>query len=156
MNNLFSITHSITQITDLFSRKNQKKHNPIKTTAWIIVIGFIFVFSCIAIVYNTYFRETGTIAYIYQDGICIYSIDLSTVTESKSFVITGEQGNNTILIEEGKICISEADCPDQVCVRSGWLTNSVAPIVCLPHKLVISLVSEDNTNTSLELDGVAK
>lgn len=33
----------------------------------------------------------------------------------------------------------EADCPDQVCVHAGWLTDSAAPIVCLPHRLVIRL-----------------
>lgn len=126
----------------------------IKTKTWIIIIGLLLVLSCTAILYTTCFHTTGTIAYIYQDGECIRSIDLSKITEPETFTITGENGSNTILIEQGKICISEADCPDQVCVKSGWLTY-VTPIVCLPHKIVISLESKEENN-SLELDGVAQ
>ena len=48
-------------------------------------------------------------------------------------------GSNTILVQPGRICVSEADCPDRICVYQGWLTDDPIPIVCLPHRLVIAL-----------------
>ena len=52
-----------------------------------------------------------------------------------------EGGYNLIEVERGRIRVAEADCPDQVCVRQGWISNSVVPIACLPHKLVVQLES---------------
>ena len=51
----------------------------------------------------------------------------------------GERGSNTIQVEPGRIRVLEADCPDQVCVRQGWISDEVTPIVCLPHRLVIQV-----------------
>ena len=43
-------------------------------------------------------------------------------------------------MEQGRIRVSQADCPDQVCVDQGWIADGTVPIVCLPHKLVIEIV----------------
>ena len=56
---------------------------------------------------------------------------------------------NRIEIRDHRIHVLEADCPDQVCVDMGWL-DSAAPIVCLPHHLVIQF-----TEGSGSLDAVA-
>lgn len=97
----------------------------------------------------------GAVANIYLDGECIRSVDLSAVREAETFTVTCEEGVNTILIEPGRICVSEADCPDRVCVVSGWLSDSAAPIVCLPHRLVIRLeAAEDSLDGPI--DGVSK
>ena len=52
----------------------------------------------------------------------------------------GAGGSNTILVEQGRIRVIEANCPDQVCVDQGWISNGTVPIVCLPHKLMIQIV----------------
>ena len=57
---------------------------------------------------------------------------------------------NRIEIRDHRIRVLEADCPDQVCVRAGWL-DSAAPIVCLPHRLVIQAAEKEE-----ELDAVAR
>ena len=130
----------------------------LKTKTWIFIIGLLLILSLSFLIYGIYFQETGTIVNIYQDGKWIRSIDLSKVTETETFVLTGENGSNTIEIGPGKICILEADCPDQVCVQSGWLIDSAAPIVCLPHKLVIALETVDSReeNPDIVLDGIVK
>ena len=98
----------------------------------------------------------GTVANIYQDGTCIRSVDLSAVTEPETFIITTEHGTNTVLIEPGRICILEANCPDQVCVNAGWLADSAAPIVCLPHRVVIRIESAPGAQGSGQLDTVSQ
>ena len=44
-----------------------------------------------------------------------------------------------IRAEPGRIAVVAADCPDRICVREGWLSDSASPIVCLPHRLVIRI-----------------
>ena len=111
----------------------------LKTKSWIIMITIILVVCCVLSCFLFFMKPNGHIANIYVDGKCVRSIDLDTITAQDKFVIKSEFGSNTILIEPGRICVSDADCPDKVCVSSGWLGSSSAPIVCLPHRLVIKL-----------------
>lgn len=82
----------------------------------------------------------GRVARITRDGALLEEIDLDKVDEPYSFTLEDGSGRNTVLVERGRICVSEADCPDRVCVSRGWISDSAVPIICLPHKLVIEIV----------------
>ena len=74
---------------------------------------------------------------IIQDNQIIYTIDIAN-SENRTFRIKIDGGGwNDVTIEDGKIYISDADCPDQTCIKTGVLRSESVPIVCLPHKLVI-------------------
>ena len=89
-------------------------------------------------------QVSGHIANVYQDNIRIRTIDLSAVTEPYSFTVTDSDGHeNKVTVEPGRICVSEASCPDQICVRQGKLTGGGIPIVCMPHRLVILVEGGD-------------
>ena len=49
---------------------------------------------------------------------------------------------NVVEIRDRQVRIREADCPDQICVRSGWVSLSQQQIVCLPNRLVIKVISQ--------------
>lgn len=52
-----------------------------------------------------------------------------------------------IEIKEGKIRVKKSDCPNQICVKQGWIENANEVIVCVPNKTLIYLESaaaEDN------------
>ena len=51
-------------------------------------------------------------------------------------------GHNTVHVEPGAISVTEADCPDGICVRQGKLTTAGVPIVCMPHRLVIEIYGD--------------
>lgn len=110
-----------------------------KSKIWIFIIGIVFLISLISSILIFKAPAKGTIANIYEDGNCIKSINLSNVIEPYEFTIKTEHGTNVISVENGRISISFADCSDQICVNQGWISNSVTPIVCLPHKITIKL-----------------
>lgn len=85
-------------------------------------------------------QVSSPVARITRDGELIREIPLDEVEESYSFVVEDEAGSNTILVEPGRIRVSEADCPDQVCVNQGFISDGTVPVVCLPHKLMIEIV----------------
>ncbi len=85
-------------------------------------------------------------AYIYQDGILLETIDLWTVTTDYTLNITSQTGGtNQLLIQPGAISVTNADCPDLVCVHQGVIRNNLLPITCLPHGLVIELKPKHST-----------
>ena len=90
-------------------------------------------------------RTEGGTARIYQDGVLLDTIDLSAVEEGYTLTVDDPDGGyNVIQVEPGRIRVLEADCPDQICVRQGWISTSAAPVVCLPHALVIEIASGDD------------
>ena len=89
-------------------------------------------------------------ARILRDGVLLEKIDLNQVEESYTLTFEDERGTNTVLVEPGRIRISEADCPDQVCVNQGFISDGTVPIVCLPHRLLVEIVGAEG-----DLDGGA-
>lgn len=127
----------------------------IKTRTWIIGVAAALLLSAGAALWLHSRPAPGKTANIYQDGVCIRSVNLSQVTAAETYLVESDLGNNVIRIEPGRICILEADCPDQVCVHAGWLTDSAAPIVCLPHRLVIRLESAPAADSG-QIDAVSQ
>ena len=113
------------------------KTKRIPTRVWVAGIA-VFFLVCAVGTAILFLRKGGTVANVYRDNECIYSVDLSLVTEGFEKTFTDEKGHtNTIRVEKGRIRMIEADCPDKVCVDTGWISTRAVPIVCLPHHLVI-------------------
>ena len=91
-------------------------------------------------------------ARIILDGELVEVINLSEVSEPYTFVVECETGINVIAVENGRIRVSEADCPDGSCIHQGWISGGSTPIVCLPHSLVIELTRGDKP----EVDAIAR
>ena len=85
-------------------------------------------------------RTDHPVATITLDGEVLDEIDLTQVQEPYSFTVTGKDGlTNTILVEPGRIRVEKADCPDQICVHQGYISDGSRPIVCLPNRLIIQI-----------------
>ncbi len=126
-----------------------------KTRTWILLFAALFAALCGGAFALYHGQTAGTVANIYQDGVCILSIDLSAVTGTETYTVTDEDGHeNVIEVTDGRIRMVEANCPDQVCVDTGWVSSSLKPIVCLPAKLVIQIESDPATE-ELNLDAVS-
>ena len=120
----------------------------IKTKSWICIFSILLALSLIAagILYSS--QPKSSVVQILQDGKLVKEIDLSQVEAPYSFTVTDPHGgSNRIQVEPGRICVLEADCPVQVCVHRGWLRDSAAPIVCIPHRLVIQMGGEAQVDT---------
>ena len=109
---------------------------------WIAALGALVLISVAAMLLLE--RAPAGRANVYQDGVLVESINMSAVAEPYSFTVTGAAGYNVITVESGLICVSDASCPDKLCVRQGWVGSNAIPIVCLPHRLVIRLELESS------------
>lgn len=84
-------------------------------------------------------RETGDtpMVEIYLDGTLVRRVSLDTPGE---FSVTGDY-INTVTVRDGKIAVTESDCPGEDCIHSGWIGTSGRSIVCLPNRMEIRIVS---------------
>lgn len=111
----------------------------------LAIVIVLFVGAVIAAVIVSRPSDSTKIVIVQNDEV-IYSIDLSQ-EDDRTFRIDAPGGGwNEITIKDGRISITDADCPDKTCVHTGELRTENIPIVCLPHKLVIRFDDEDGTD----------
>lgn len=83
-------------------------------------------------------RTQGGQAQIYLNGQLVKTVTLS---EDQEFTIT-DAYTNTVTVHDGKIAITNSDCPGTDCIHSGWISSSGRSIVCLPNGLEIRVISQ--------------
>ncbi len=96
-------------------------------------------------------KVSNAVARVYQNGTLLQTIDLEAVQESYTFTIEGSNGAyNTVLVEPGQISVTEASCPDKVCISQGKISDGVLPITCLPNGIVIQIETGNTANSALD------
>ena len=115
-----------------------------KNRIWIIVFSVVALL-CLGIwLFISNVSSPSKVVGIYKDGSLVEKIDLNSVTGEREITLSGDLGDNVILVSNGRIEMKSADCPDKICVEHGELKSSSSPIVCLPNKVVIKF--EENTD----------
>lgn len=86
--------------------------------------------------------DDALIAVVEQNGEVVKRVDLERLTEPQTLILEGEV-TVTVQFEPGQVSITNADCPDQVCVRTGVLTRSGQSAVCLPARVAVRIEGEN-------------
>lgn len=119
-----------------------KRKNDLILIAVIVVIaaaGFIF--------YSINKKETGP-----QDKVQIL-INASlykevNLNEDQTIEITEDgEVKNVVEIKDNKVSVIEANCPDQVCIHQKTIEKDGEMIICLPNKVVVTIVGSEASDT---------
>lgn len=113
-----------------------------KLKVLIIIAAAMFIAGIIGCVWALSAPEKNAVR-IKSGGKVLYTLDLSR-EENRVFEIKTDKGLNAVEIRDGKIRVKSADCPDQTCVKMGWLDSAAMPVVCLPHGLIIEYADSDS------------
>ena len=111
-----------------------------KTKIWILILALVCAAGLSAFLLQRNADRGAVIAVITVDGEEIQRVDLSRIKAAYDIPVVTEYGSNTVHVEPGAISVTQADCPDHICVAMGKLESGGGiPIICMPHRLVISL-----------------
>lgn len=95
-------------------------------------------------------NEEAAVVAVYKDNELYKEIPLD---EEVEFTIKDGEHINKINVHDNGVEVTEANCPDKVCVKTGFITKPSQSIVCIPNKLNIKII--DN-NSSDEIDAVVQ
>ena len=123
--------------------------NKRKTKNDIILAVIVIAVAAVGLLLLNVFKTEGSFAVVKIDGKETARYPLSVNTEV--VIETGDNGKNTLVIEDNKAFMKDANCPDKICEGHSKISYKGETIVCLPHKVVIEIVAEDSEN---ELDVV--
>ena len=110
----------------------------------IILIVSVIVVAVIGLIYLFCFRQTGDNVKVTVDGKLygVYSVNEDT----RVLIKTGDndQQYNLLIIKNGRAYVKDASCPDGICSSHSKIYRDGESIVCLPNRVVITVVSSSN------------
>lgn len=113
----------------------------------LILIISILIVATVGIVYLNFFRSPGNMVSVSIDGETygIYSLS-QNITED---IYSGDnnQNHNRLVISDGKAYMENATCPDGICVDHKPVFRDGESIVCLPNRVVITVITDEKTDT---------
>ena len=80
---------------------------------------------------------------IFQDGKLTDTIRLTEGAASRFKVYDQEGRYNLIEIDGKSVRVESAECRNQICVHTGWISQPGQMVVCAPHKLVLLIKGKD-------------
>lgn len=112
--------------------KENKKRNE-----FILIGGLLLAAAVFYGMFRLSAREPAVYVDVSIDGQTIREFPLDQDTE---YVIESENGGiNRLVIEDGAARITEASCPDKLCISQGSASERGQTIVCLPNRVVITI-----------------
>ena len=108
-----------------------------------ILAATMLVIGIIAYLCMKFLPENGNEVKVYVDGkeTATYSLK-----DDGIYSINGKNGNNTLVIKGGEAMMKDADCPDRLCVKQGSISKNGESIVCLPHKVIVTVTGGDGAD----------
>ncbi|MBR6807748.1 MAG: NusG domain II-containing protein [Clostridia bacterium] len=108
----------------------------IRVTRDIILISVLLLLSIGAFVLINAMGDDGTLVEVTVDGETVASYKITETLETE---IVTPYGKNVLVIKNGQAEVTSADCPDGICASHRPISKIGESIVCLPHKLVVSV-----------------
>ena len=110
----------------------------------LISLNEFFVIAVVAILAfcsYIFFANTGAHGHVVRAEIRMYDSVIYVITLEEDRVLYIPQHPAVkFIVSDGRIAFYKSDCPDQVCVRTGFLHLSGQLAVCLPNRVVLSVV----------------
>ena len=117
---------------------NTIKHDLILLAAFLIIGAVILLFM------NRQKETEGAYALITLDAKEYARLPLN---EDTVLCIDSDKGTNKVVVSDKEVYVESADCPDQICVDHAHIRYNDETIVCLPHRLIITIISEEGSDT---------
>lgn len=107
----------------------------------ILIVSVLFV-CAVALVYLFVFRKGGNTVKVMVDGKLYATYSLSQNIQEDIYTGKNNQNVNRLVIQDNKAYIEYASCPDGICVAHSRIFRDGESIVCLPHRVIVTVVDE--------------
>ncbi len=110
----------------------------------VIIILIVIVASAFALVSQFNNEHDNLVCVVRVDGNITNTISLDEITDTKEITVDSLLPV-TVVVTSDSVYVESASCPDKLCEHTGEITRSGQSIVCLPAKVSVSLVCDNNS-----------
>ena len=108
-----------------------------------VILGLLLLAGILYLLLNVN-RAEGGVAVVRVNGVVTERHPLNV---DGTFPLNG--GSNILVIRDGQAWLSEADCPDKLCVKQGRIHYSGQVITCLPNRLTVTVEGGESDGVDL-------
>ena len=112
-----------------------------RTRYWIALIA-ILLFVSLGASFFLLRPGQADIAQVFCDGNMLFTLDLRV---DQVRTVETEFGTNVLTVRDGRVAVTEADCPDGYCMARGYCAGG-PQIVCLPNRLVVRFTNDSGVD----------
>ncbi len=111
----------------------------------LIIIIMLVLAAIIYIISDKFVFTTSKQAeIIYNNNV------IQTVTLKGNYTFSPKDFPNIVFqVKDGAIAFISSDCPDKICVHTGFINKTGQSAVCLPNKMIIRLKSDSGSPDAL-------
>lgn len=117
----------------------------------LIIIVVILSFASLGYIRRQGLSDEDIYVSIQYNGEEIRKVIFDRQIVGTTIPIDTELGYNLIEIGDERVRVLEADCPDQIDVKQGWISNKGETLICLPNRLVIELKSLSSSGDEVDI-----
>ena len=120
--------------------ENKKKND-------LILIGVLLMVALAAYFGISFFQGANT-----KNGVAVVTIDdveygrFPLVVDTEERIEVPDGSYNLLVIQDGKADVTEASCPDGICVNHRAISKQGQSIVCLPNKVVVEIENGEESD----------
>ena len=116
---------------------NKKRADLILVVALLLLAGILYL------TMNAN-RQEGGVAVVRVNGV---ETERHSLAVDGTFPLNG--GTNILVIRDGQAWLSEANCPDLLCVKQGKIHYTGQVITCLPNRLTVTVEGGESNGVDL-------
>lgn len=105
----------------------------------LIVVVVILTFLSLGFIRSQALSNEDKFVSIQVNGKEVKKIIFDKNIIGKEIPIESEYGFNLIEIGDEEVRVIQADCPDKLDVKKGYISNIGETIVCLPNKMIVEI-----------------
>lgn len=109
----------------------------------ILVVALLLLAGALYLTLNAN-RQEGGVAVVRVNGV---ETERHSLAVDGTFPLNG--GTNILVIRDGQAWLSEADCPDLLCVKQGKIHYTGQVITCLPNRLTVTVEGGESNGVDL-------
>ena len=110
----------------------------------LILIAALLVLAGVLYLALNLGRREGGVAVVRVNGV---EMERHALAVDGTFSLNG--GSNILVIQDGQAWLSEADCPDLLCVKMGKIHYAGQVITCLPNRLTVTVEGGESNGVDL-------
>ena len=84
--------------------------------------------------------EPAAYVEVYHDGKLVHVLPLNQDT---SVTVAGKY-TNVVTVHQGRVAVTDSDCPGEDCVNCGWIDSTGRVLVCLPNGVEVRVVAQSD------------
>ena len=110
----------------------------------LLLIGLLLLLALVLYLVIGATQEEGGVVVVRVNGV---ETERHALSQNGVYPLNG--GSNILVIADGQAWLSEANCPDLLCVRQGRIRYAGQSIICLPNRLTVTVEGGESDDVDM-------